>query len=46
MGFSELDVDLVFANQDEREKFMRSISIPVYEQYVTYQQILRIKNHG
>lgn len=45
-GSLEWYVVLVFADQDEREKFMRSISIPVYEQYVTYQQILRIKNQG
>lgn len=35
---------VVFESEDERDAFMRSISVPAYEQYVTAQQVERIAN--
>ena len=33
---------IVFENEEARAKFMREISVPVYEQYITAEQVRRI----
>lgn len=37
---------IVFENEEERNAFMKEISIPKYEQYITEDQVRRIKNNG
>ncbi len=37
-------VTVVFSDEDERDHFMREISMPVYEQYITADQLKRILN--
>lgn len=35
---------IVFENQEDRDAFMKEISIPKYEQYITEEQVRRISN--
>ena len=35
-------VTVVFENEDARDQFMRDISMPVYEKYITEDQLLRV----
>lgn len=37
-------VGIVFETQEDRDRFLREISIPVYEQYITEDQVRRIAN--
>lgn len=37
-------VGIVFETKEDRDRFLRDISIPVYEQYITEDQLMRIKN--
>lgn len=36
-------VGIVFETQEDRERFLREISIPIYEQYITEDQVRRLK---
>lgn len=36
-------VTVVFENEAERDAFMREISMPIYEQYITADQVRRIE---
>lgn len=36
---------IVFENKEDRERFMKAISIPVHEKYITEDQVMRLVNH-
>lgn len=37
---------IVFETEDDRKEFMKSISVPVSERYITEDQLMRIKQAG
>lgn len=39
---AEFYVTIVFENKEDKDRFLREISIPVYERYVTEDQVRRL----